>query len=180
MAIMKAGYLPFLGIGPINTLCHEFDLMVYFFGMPSQVFCIESRNSNLKINTEHSAEILFKYKTGMMSEIHLDYIQNPPQRNWSIIGNKGKIEFDYYQNVLILYLTKSNGKDYNKREINYSQTFSRNDMFIAELKDFRHTLLLNKKPNITLNDGINNLKIILAAHKSHELKRMVNIKDIAF
>lgn len=178
----RTGYaaLKSLGGGPINTLCHEFDLLAYFFGIPKEVFCYMSRDSSLKVTTEHAVEVLLKFNAGLLAEVHLDYLQNPPQRYWQIIGDKGKIIFDYYQNKLTLYTFKSQGLDYYKKEINYSKLFVRNDMFRAELQNFITSIKNNKKPKISIDDGINNLKIILAAHKSIKLKKIINIKEIIF
>lgn len=166
-----------LGGGPIFTLCHEFDILNFFFGEPESIFSFSSKKSSLKINTEVSAEVLLQYKSGLIAEVHLDYLQNPPSRKWEILGDKGKIEFDYYKNELTMYNLKNNKSGYQKKTVNYVK-FERNDMFVAELKHFIHCLKTSSQPETDLVTGIINLKIIVAAHQSIKEKRVVKMSEL--
>lgn len=155
-----------LGGGPINTLSHEIDLVNYFFGRPKSLFALESRPSLLKISTEHAVEILFQYRDKLLVEVHLDYLQNPPKRIWEIIGNNGKIEFDYYLNELTLYIMDKNNSKYTATKIEYKNNFERNDMFKHELFDFIYCIKNNKIPKASLKDGVINTKLLIAIHRS--------------
>ena len=167
-----------LGGGPIFTLCHEIDILSWLFGQPISLFALSSRKSSLEITTEHAVEILMQFKDKLVAEIHLDYLQNPAERKWSIIGNEGKIEFDYYSNILELHSYKNKRKIVTKKTIIYNDRFRRNDMFKLELKSFIDSIRMNKKTEISLQDGIDNLKILLSIHKSIKEKRLVKIEEI--
>lgn len=167
-----------MGGGPINSLCHDIDLLSWFFGQPSSVFAAIGRNSSLKISTEHSAELLLQYKNRFLAEVHLDFLQLPPKRVWEIVGDKGKIEFDFYKNTLNLFLINKKKLNYKEIKKKYSGKFKRNDMFVEELKKFIVSIRNKTQPEITLQDGINNLKILIAAHKSISKKRIVELKEI--
>lgn len=164
-----------LGGGPIFTLCHDIDLMENFFGEPKSVYAMSNKKSSLEISTEHSVEILYEYKNDLIVEIHLDFLQLPPKRTWEIIGNKGRIEFDYYKNLLELYIIDPNKLSFKKTTLNFSTKFKRNDMFFEEIKNFVDCIKKKKIPDVTLEDGIRNLKLLVATHKSINLKKVVNI-----
>lgn len=167
-----------LGGGPINTLCHDIDLVSWLFGQPESVFCLSNKLSSLKISTEHNVGILFQFKNKLIAEIHLDYLQFPPKRTWEIIGDNGKIEFDYYKNMLTLFQLNKKEVNFKSEEIDYSGKFEKNDMFIEELKTFIDCIEKGKKQDIELQDGINNLKILSALHLSAKINHIVNIKQI--
>jgi predicted dehydrogenase len=51
-------------------------------------------------------------------------------------------------------------------------------MFELELKSFIDSIRTNKETEISLQDGIDNLKILLSIHKSIKEKRLVKIEEI--
>ena len=165
-----------MGGGPINTLCHEVDLLSFLFGHPNSTIAFTSRKSSLKITTEHAVEIILNYKHQIVAEVHLDYLQNPPKRYWEIVGDKGRIEYDYYNNLLILYTNNKKGLGYKKKIYNFSGKFERNDMFVNELKIFLECVKKKKISEIPLETGINNLETLVAIHRSIKNGRVVNIK----
>lgn len=163
-----------LGGGPIFTLSHDIDLLTWFFGDVKNTFSLKAKKSSLNISAEDNVEILLEHKNGFIAESHLDYIELPPKRVWDILGDNGRIEFDYYENMLTLYKIKR-GK-YTKKNISY-KNFDRNDMFILELKDFLKNIKENRTPNTNLKSGAENLKTLLAIHKSIKEKRVVSLKE---
>ncbi|MEK7495067.1 MAG: Gfo/Idh/MocA family oxidoreductase [Patescibacteria group bacterium] len=164
-----------LGGGPINTLSHEIDLVNYFFGKPESLFAMESRKSSLNISTEHAVEILFQYRDKLLVEVHLDYLQNPPKRTWEIVGDNGKIEFDYYSNELKLCVMDKKTLEYKITKIEYKNNFERNDMFKDELSDFISSIKNNRIPKVSLKDGIVNTKLLIAIHQSIKSSKKIII-----
>lgn len=163
-----------LGGGPVFTLSHDIDLLTWLFGEVKNTFSLKAKKSSLNISAEDNVEILLEYKNGFIAESHLDYIELPPKRVWDILGDNGRIEFNYYENMLTLYKIKR-GK-YTKKNISY-KNFDRNDMFILELKDFLKNIKEGIIPNANLKNGTENLKILLAIHKSIKEKRVVSLKE---
>lgn len=162
-----------LGGGPINTISHELDLVSFFFGMPKSVFALEGKQTPLKLTTEHSADILAKYKNGLTTHIRLDYHLYPAQRQWEVYGTKGRVNFDFYTNIITINIGEKKNKEFRLQEINFSKSFKVNDLYIEELKHFINTIKSKQNYIVTLKDGINNLKIILACHKSIENKTII-------
>lgn len=122
-----------MGGGPALTLSHEIDMMLWLFGEVQQVKGISNYNSSLEVDSEHAVDILIYFKSGITANIHLDYIQKPPSRNTEIVGDKGKLYFDCYQNE-IQFIPCFKGQ---KKEVFRTQDgFERNQLFIEELKYF--------------------------------------------
>lgn len=166
-----------LGGGPIFTLCHDIDLMSWFFGKPKSVYALANSRSSLSISTEHCAELLFQYSNKSIVEIHLDFLQLPSKRTWEIVGTKGKIQYDYYKNSLEIYLIDEKKIQFKITKINLPNFFKRNDMFLKEIQTFVNAIKNNRTPDVTLKDGIDNLQLLIAAHKSINTKKAVNIAN---
>ena len=161
------------------TLCHEIDLLCWYFGFPQSLYSLQGKKSTkVKTTTEHSLEVLFKFKNNMSAHLHLDIIKNPPKRIWEFTGDQGWIEFDYITNKLKLFRSKRKLLRYNENEIDFSDRFQRNDMFVNELKMFINTVKSNKDSHIPLTVGIDNLRILIAIEKSLKEKKPVTLKQI--
>lgn len=156
-----------LGGGIILNFTHEIDLATWFFGDVKSVYCTTSRAKSLKTNVEDSAEIILKHKNNIKVYLHLDHISRPPRRTISVIGDKGRLEWDYYLNKLQWY--NSTTKTWHT----YHYTFDRNEMFISELKDFLAFLKTKKTPPTGFTAGKENLKITLAAKQSDRINQEV-------
>jgi len=158
-----------MGGGVILDLIHELDYFYWMLGTPQRVACIAGKRSNLKIQTEDVADIILEFKNGAQGNIHLDYIKRAPARNCQIIGDQGTITWDFFSKKCLLEVV---GKPL--QEFCYSD-FDRNDMYVNEMKHFLDCLKNKKKPLIDLAQGIDVLKIALAAKKSAQSSKIIKI-----
>ena len=163
-----------LGGGVLATQSHEFDYCFWFFGMPSRVFAIGGHLSRLEIDVEDTASVLLLCEMGGRSfpvNLQLDYLQQPPVRGCQIIGDEGKIYWDYFNAQAIFIDTKTGNTDmYQCPEL------QRNQFFLDELKHFLACIQGDDKPIINLHEGVKSLKIMLAAKKSIETGKDVELK----
>lgn len=150
------------GGGVILCQIHEIDYLYWIFGMPAEVYTIGNRYSDLEIDVEDAASSLWRYddkKKGFSVILHQDFLQSPPIRKCRVIGTDGQIEIDLLCNQYTLF-RRDNIKEEKKYE------FSRNDMFINELKIFLDYVRMRNQQTLTLEDGTGSLKIALAMKKS--------------
>lgn len=84
-----------LGGGVILDAVHEFDMAIWFFGMPDAVYAHGGRYSDLEIDVEDTVEIVMSYEDKAVS-IHLDYVQRPAERRFEVIGTQGSIRADVF------------------------------------------------------------------------------------
>ncbi len=84
-----------LGGGVILDAVHEFDMAIWFFGMPDAVYAQSGKYSDLQIDVEDTAEVVMSYADKVVS-IHLDYVQRPPERKVEVVGTRGRIRADVF------------------------------------------------------------------------------------
>jgi len=79
------------GGGVILDGIHELDYLVWLFGGIQEVLCRAARLSDLEIDTEDYAGILLRHQTGVVSEIHLDYLRPFKLRGCEVVGDRGML-----------------------------------------------------------------------------------------
>lgn len=164
-----------LGGGVILSQIHEFDYLYAMFGLPLRVFAIGGHWSSLEIDVEDTASILLECATeGRALPVHvqLDYLQNPPMRGCEIVGDQGKVRIDLITNETILY-----ARDGSKGERTKIENFERNQLFVDELKLFLQCVETRRQPIVTLQDGVQSLRIALAAKESIATGRVVQLES---
>ena len=94
-------------------------------------------------------------------DIHLDYLQSPPVRKFTIVGDKGRIVWD--EQAQSVALEEIDGGDVH--EFNYPD-FDHNDMFMDEMRDFLLAVEKRGRPLVDIETGSESLRIALAAQLS--------------
>lgn len=158
-----------LGGGVIFDDIHEIDSLHWLFGEVSEVFCFADKISNLKIDTEDVAEILMKFKSGVIAQIHLDYLQPTYRRSYKFIGQSGMITWDYITQDLKLYSKKPNEYKVFENGINAPHE----TMFIDQTRHFVDCVKGRKRPVKDLVSAKKVLEVALACHKSAQKKEIV-------
>jgi len=107
---------------------------------------------------------------GSILEVHLDYIQRPPVRTCEIIGEEGRIEWDYFKNEVRLFLNKDESlTTYREKK------FERNKMFEDELEHFLKCVKNREREKVTFDEVKNIMKTIEAIKKSSKERRSIRI-----
>ena len=57
----------------------------------AKLACFSGHISNLEIDVEDVAEVILQFEDGAIGEIHQDYIQRFPQRNFEFLGAKARL-----------------------------------------------------------------------------------------
>lgn len=153
-----------LGGGSLNIQTHELDLALWLFGMPSKVYAVGGHLSQLEVDVEDSVSLLAECSSDgrrFPVHIHLDYVQRPPQRVCEVIGDAGKLRYDYYANQVELHdLTTRTS------EVFHFERFDRNQMFTDELTHFLACIRGEASPVVDLHEAVRSLQIAAAAQRS--------------
>jgi len=155
-----------LGGGALVSLSHELDYSYWLFGMPQRLFALGGKLSRLEMDVDDTDSILMECIVDGKSipvHIHLDFVQRPPSRKCSIIGEGGEIFWDYYSNCVNLYTVEK-----AKWESFQFDNFQRNDLFLAEINHFAACLEGKETPAVDISEGLKSLRIALAARRSLE------------
>ncbi len=150
------------GGGVILDLIHELDYVNWLFGPTIRVTAVSGHYSSLEIDTEDVAEILLQCAGAPLVEVHLDYIQRQASRTCQIVGEHGTIRWDYIHNKVELLTIDRTSTEWS------DSGFERNQMYMDEMRHFLDCLQSGEKPVTNLEDGIDSLKIALAAKCSAE------------
>ena len=162
------------GGGAILALSHEIDYAVWLFGFPKSVYAIGNHYTNLEIDVEDSADLLLNVPSSIGDiaiKCHVDFVQSPPERFCKIVFEYGTAKWNYFENIVYVNNSKTN----TRKSFEFPD-FTRNDMFKDELKHFTSCLKTGKESMITVADGVDLLKICLAAKDSIENGKVVAIK----
>ena len=123
---------------------------------------------------EDWAEITIDFRSGVVGQVHLDYLQCPAVHRLTVWGERGRVEWDYHAGTLRWEtVAATDTKNASAIDANPTVTiehvpagFERNTMFLDEMRHFLTCVESRKTPDIPLADGIAVLELALAAKQS--------------
>lgn len=162
-----------LGGGVILDDIHEIDSLRWLFGEVKEVFCFADKVSDLEIDTEDIAEIVLKFKKGVVAELHLDYLQKTYRRFYEFIGENGIIILDFIAQSVKIYSAKT---DKWTKKVFAKELKTRNEaMFTGELRHFVNCINGREELVNDISSAKKTLEIALACHKSAREKKVVKL-----
>jgi predicted dehydrogenase len=158
----------------INQAIHLIDLMQYFLGQPESVFCM-SETLTHDIEVEDVSASILKFQNDSLGLIEATTSVRPKQAPSLVIcGGEGLafLKFDTSKSwqTEILLENKVNGEDRQRKIIHQTTPMKE---FISQIKDFVHTILKDKKPQVNGEEGRKSLEIVRALYCSSVTKRIV-------
>jgi len=163
-----------LGGGAVLCLIHEIDYAYWFFGIPLRVFALGGHLSELETDVEDTASMLMECALNgrkVPIHVHLDFVQRPPSRTCQIIGDRGTIFWDYYENELRVF-----DVEWGEWNSHTFDNFQRNQMFLDEMHHFVRCLKGEEQPVVNLRNAIDSLRIALTAKKSMDTGKVEEIQ----
>lgn len=155
-------------------MIHELDYLYWWFGSVSDVSAFLDHVSDLEIETEDVAQVLLRFKNGLVAQVQMDYLSPFYRRTCEIVGSKGIITWDYNSGEVMLKLRGGS----ESRIFNQPTKFDRNTVFIDNMRHFLNRIQNEGEPAVSLEDGIEVLKVALAAHKSSKDRIAVRPSEI--
>lgn len=163
------------GGGVILDLIHELDLISWLLGDVVDVAATTNCIPHLQIETEALAQISLRLRSGLLAQVHLDYLRPSFARTLEIAGRMGVISWDYTAGTITL-----TGRNGVSRVVHRTpQGYERNDLFLAHMRHFLGRLGdQSVEPGSPLTDAISTLSVALACHKSAGERRFVRPSEI--
>ncbi len=152
----------------LNLQIHDIDYLQWIFGMPKEVNGFLGCGSSLETDVEEIAVLQYeanKLGYDVMITSRSDFFQYPPVHSCKVVGENGRVEIDLNRASIYVVLGDEEPMDF------YYPSFKRNDMFVEELKTFLDCVKKRVTPESSLPEGINGLKIVIAAKNSAKEKR---------
>lgn len=164
-----------LGGGVVLSQIHEFDYLYSLFGLPRRVFAMGGHLSSLEIDVEDVASVSMEYVhagTGRVLPIHLhqDYVQRPPSRTCAVIGDRGRIQLDFHA----MTIRQWDGDAKLVLDKSFAG-FERNQLFLDLMTHFLESVDAKKPTMVTVRDGIQSMRMALAARESLETRKVVEL-----
>lgn len=151
-----------LGGGVILDSIHEIGIIRWLLGEIAEVFCFSGKLSNLEIDTEDTAEILFRMRSGSLVHFHFDYLQRSYRRSLELVGEEGVIVWDYITRTVEVYDKVSNYWHTYRENINTDL----NQMYLDQMAHFLRCLERVEKPRSDLSSARRDIEVALAAKRS--------------
>jgi len=173
-----------LGGGVILTLTHPLDYLRYLLGDIEALWSFNGHISPLETDVEDVAEIGLKFVKGAVGGVHVNYFQRPPVHRLEIVGTDGTLRWDNADGILHFYKSPTAFGSYSDNppvaimeSFSPPEGFERNQLFIAQTRHFIEIVRGESEPICNLEDGVQALRLALAAYKSQETGRIVNITE---
>ena len=122
-----------LGGGILLDAIHELDYLGWLFGDAEEVSATAAHVSDLAGDTEDLAEVTIRFTSGLLAQVHLDYLQRAYRRNLQIIGESGVIVWDYPTHTVTVYEPADGAPDVEDLRAADGEP---NDMYLDEMRHF--------------------------------------------
>ena len=125
---------------------------------------------------EDTASILMECSEGgrpLPVHLHQDFLQSPSARQCEVIGEHGRMTLDFPSLTLTIQRRDS------QEPIRHSFAgFDRNQLFLSEVEHFISCVRKRQQPVIDLSEGLQSLRIALAAKRSIEARMAVELSTV--
>lgn len=163
------------GGGVVFDLIHELDLMHGLLGPVADVSAMTRVVQSLEIETEAVAQIGLRMDSGVLAQVHLDYVRPGYGRDMEIVGREGVLVWDYPAGTVSLARAGAAPEIVHR----VPTGFERNTMFREHMAHFLHRIETPMLPAISsLTDAEAVLRLALAAHQSSAERRHVRPTEI--
>lgn len=160
------------GGGVILDAIHEIDYVRWLSGEVDAVACFSAKLSHLEIETEDTAAILLRFANGTIGEIHMDYVQRAYSRTCHVVGEEGTLRWEYTAGELRWYAAKTGEWEAFGNPAGWEP----NRMYLDEMRHFLRCLAGEEKSTSDVFQGMQVLKIGLAAKDSAKTGRVVELR----
>lgn len=156
-----------LGGGAILTLIHPMDYLYMLFGEWRRIQAMSSAAPVLDTSAaEDWSNINIEFASGVLAQVHVDYLQRPAVHRLSVVGESGRAVCDYNSGELTWQ--PAQGEAIRRR---VPPAFERNTMFLAAMEHFLNCVTTRTEPQVALADGATVLNMALEARRSASSRR---------
>ena len=161
------------GGGCILDCIHEIDLTRWYIGEVTAVFCAANHLSLLEIDAEDVAAMVFRHANGVVSEVHLDYVQRTYERGCRIIGEHGSIFWDYSNGTVRWF----NAKQGSWETFAQPKEWRLNQMYVDELRHFLDCVRTGQQTCLPISDAVRLMRVVFAAKASVASGRLEPVEE---
>jgi myo-inositol 2-dehydrogenase / D-chiro-inositol 1-dehydrogenase len=160
----------------VDLMIHDFDYARWVAGDVATVHCRSVAADRPELGVDHAYAIL-THESGAISHITGSWAYAPPtfRTSLEIAGSRGLVEHDsVVAPPLVTYLHPSGGDSEGAAGLPASPLAE--DPFRLELREFRRAIEDGSPARVTARDGVEALRIALAAEESARTGRVVKLR----
>lgn len=152
-----------LGGGVIFELSHEIDLAIFFAGTAERVLAQVAHSGHATSEVEDVANVVVDHTDGPLSTIHLNLLERPMRRGFTIVGSTATVDVDLVEGCAALE------SDDERREWRQPAGFERDDLFRSQLIHFAACAARQEAPKVSIEAAAEVVRICCAAHGSFKV-----------
>lgn len=154
--------------GAILDCIHEIDLALWYFG-PAKLIGAACRPAHsLGLETDGLAEIILQHASGVLSNVHLNFVQRDYRRTCQVIGSEGTIYWDFSDRQVKVYGPEGE----LAQSFPEPQEWNVNQMYLDELAHFLQAVQAGRQTINPISGGAAALEIALQARQA-QLERVL-------
>jgi predicted dehydrogenase len=162
-----------LGGGVILTLSHPLDYLRWLLGEAEIVWGTSANAGGLGIETDDTADIGILFSSGVVAQVHLDYLQQPSSHTFEIVGTEATIRWDQSAGIAELDTRRNDSVERQRSPAG----FDRSAMFVAEMEHFIQVCRGEAEPLCPLSDGVASLQLALAAEQAVRQAKTISLQN---
>lgn len=153
-----------LGGGALLELSHELDYLQWLLG-PLQLRYARNRQSGLlQLDVEDISELVLENNNQTSCFVHLDFIQQAPFRQCSLIATNGRLEWDVIANTVTL-------RQRDQQHLLYQDpSYDKNKMYLAMLQSFWQKVQQRDSSHTNLMTAAAIVRLVSQAKQQAELE----------
>ncbi|MCW5893677.1 MAG: Gfo/Idh/MocA family oxidoreductase [bacterium] len=156
-----------LGGGVLLDSIHSFDTLRWVLGEPVAVTGMLAQVSDLEIDVEDVAAALVRLASGVIVEVHVDYLQRHPESRFEVIGSEGNLVWT--KSTLRWRCVADDGWEEEVVAVDP------NAMYLDELRAFLRAVRTGEAVALGVREGRRTLALALAVRASAESGRTMRI-----
>ncbi len=147
--------------GAILDCIHEIDLALWYFGPANLIGVANLPATTIGLETDGLAEILLHHKSGVLSSVHVNFVQRDYKRSCQIIGSRGTLYWDFSERQVNVF---GESGELTKR-LSEPKGWHSNQMYIDELEHFFQAVKSHCPTMNPISDSMESLELALAVRR---------------
>jgi predicted dehydrogenase len=155
------------GGGILLEASHEIDALLWLFGDVKAVYGVMRRQSDLEVDVEDTVSAILEFASGVIAELHLDFVQHGYRRDLRVAAALGTAEWRLREGVT--YAPSSGAP------LRLAEATPIDSLYVDELGAFLRDLTGGGQTLANGEDGLRTLAVIEAIRASESSGRRIAV-----